>query len=253
MRPESIGQYHECWSVVLALAPDQFRDIRTGVLLIDQAAALTAAFDHLRAEFHFAERKIKDERLARIARQLLEMSYEAYAAGEEKQGAHILQECEGLIWSSYSLRPKYAVEAERRVFGTNITYAGVKVSPYPYEGTAADLGADQTKLLALARRYAHAYLDRSEAFKYMSWVIDPKGQIKRTSIVPREDSQSVLPPVQRSFGYKRLKELAQTGEIRASVLVEVVAPLGNGLVSFGLEQRDRPRVKAVQLFERGRF
>ena len=247
---ETLGQWHELWAYILGSAPDRFVNVSYSAPLADQSRALREAFESLRSGFYFAQRKLKDERLSRIAEELIEMSFEAYVRGDEKTGAHTLGECEGLIWPSMRCRVKYAVEAERRAFGENVTYAGVTVSPYPYEGSAADLGADQATLLSLAQRHFLAYQREEREFKYFSWVIDNAGTIRRTSINPREDEHPVLQPVQRSWGYKRLKELGQSGQIRACVLMEVLGSLGDGIVIYNLEQRAHCRVSARQLFKR---
>jgi hypothetical protein len=91
---ESVGQYHDLWSWVILNAPDDFRGFNEEP--VDQKQALREAFDDLRAGFRFARQKIKNERLARIAQELIEMSYDAYSIGDMKTGAHILQECAGL-------------------------------------------------------------------------------------------------------------------------------------------------------------
>lgn len=215
----------------------------------DQPMALQEAFARLRSGFYLAERKLKDPHLAKIAAQLIEMSLEAYLAGDAKTGAHTLQECEGLVWPARRLEVKYGVEAERRACGTNVIYADVVPSPWPSEGTAADLGHDQASLLELAIKWSRELQEKGIDFRYMSWVIDPEGVIRRTSFEPTEDEHPVLKPVQRSRGYKRLKELGQKGQIRACVLTEIINPDWEGLVSYDLEETGRLRVSARQLFK----
>jgi hypothetical protein len=249
VKSETLGQYHDHWAWLILSAPDRFRDVRTFKLLDDQQAALREAFDELRSGFHFVERKLKDERLTRVAAELIEMSLEAYLAGDVKTGAHTLGECEGLIWPSQARTPKYAIAAERRAFGENVLYAGQVASPYPYEGTAADLGADQAKLLALAMDWSRSHQEQGRDFKYFSWVVDLDGAVRRTSVEPKEDRHPVLQPAQRSWGFRRLKELGEAGQIRACVLMEIMVPQSDGLVSFDLEERGRPRVSARQLFK----
>jgi len=249
-QPETLGQYHDMWSKILLCAPDQFYDVRDMSLVSDQRQALLDEFARLRSGFHFVGQKLKDERLLRIAQELMEMAFEAYLIGDKKLGAHTLQECEGIIWPSLHIKTKYAVEAERRAFGENVLYSNIVVSPYPYEGTSSDLGTEQTTLLALAEKWCRAYQMQQKEFKYFSWVIDADGGIRRTSLEPKEDDYPILPPVQRSFGFKRLQELGHSGQIRACVLVQIISPLGDGIVSFELEQRGRPRVSARQLFKR---
>ena len=124
------------------------------------------------------------------------------------------------------------------------------MSPYPYEGSSSDLSANQTELLALAERWCRAYQAQQRPFKYFSWVLDSTGVVRRTSSEPKADGHAVLAPVQRSLGHKRLRELGHTGQIQACVLMEIVGPLGSGIVSYELEQRGRPRVSARQIFNR---
>jgi hypothetical protein len=243
---ETLGQYHDSWSAVILLAPDRFSDVRSGALLLDQKEALKEAFDQLRSGFHLARLKLKDPRMARISQELIEMSFESYSTGDRKSATHMLQECEGIIWPKYRLKTKYAVEAERRAFGENIIYANVVVSPYPYEGTSDDLGEDQAALLKLADGHCKSAQEERKEYKYLSWVIDNGGIIRRTSSEPKEDKHPILPPVQRSWGYKQLKALGESGEIRACVLTQI----SGGLVVYDLEQRGRPRVSARQLFKR---
>src|ERR1022692_1802836 len=247
---ETLGDYHDFWSTVILCAPDRFYDVRRMNLADDQKQALSEAFERLRSGFRFVGQKLKDTRLTRVVEELVEMSSEAYVAGDTKRGAHTLQEGEGIIWPSRHAGIKYAVEAELRAFGDNVLYEDVVISPYPYEGTSADLSSDQAKLLTLAERWCRSYQDQRRDFKYFSWVIDSGGTIRRTSSEPKEDDHPILPPVQRSWGFKRLKELGHTGQIQACVLMEIVGPQGDGIVSYELEQRGRPRISARQLFKR---
>jgi len=250
MEFETLGQWHDNWAWVLLSAPDHFRDIRTDGLIPDQQAALIDAFDQLRLGFHFAERKLDDFRLTKIAAELIEMSLEYYLSGDPKAGAHALQECEGLIWQGRKQKVKYGIEAERRAFGENILYAGIVPSHFPFEGTEADLGPDQALLLPLAMKWSRAYQEQWKDFKYFSWIIDRAGFVWRLSVEPREDEHPVLRPAQRSRGFKRLKELGQSGDIRACVLMEILGPHGDGLVCYDLEEIGRPQVSARQLFKR---
>jgi hypothetical protein len=245
---ETLGQYHDHWAWTLGYAPDRFRDVRTIGLAADQHGALQEAFQQIRSGFPFVARKLKDQRLTRVAAELIEMSLEAYLAGDSKTGAHALQECEGLIWPGRRQKVKYAIEAEKRAFGENVLYAGIVPSPFPYEGTAADLGPDQATLLALATRWSRAWQATGKDFRYMSWAIDMDGVIRRISAEPKEDAHPVLEPAQRSWGFKRLKELGENGGIRACVLMAIIAPQGDGLVSYDLEERGLPRVSGRQLF-----
>ena len=243
-KPETLGQYHDLWASLILMAPDRFYDVSNMSLVPDQKTALVKEFGRLSDGFHFARKQIKDARVTRIVEELIAMSLESYLADDKKSGAYMLQEARGLVWPSHKLDVKYGVEAERRAFDTNVLYANVAISPYPFEGTADDLGSDQAILLILAERWFISYNEQLKDFRYFSWVMDPYGVVFRTSVEPKEDESPVLKPLQRSWGHKRLKELGQGGAIRACVLMQQMP----GLVTFDLEQVERPRVSARQLF-----
>src|SRR5262245_3617869 len=57
LRPESIGDYHAVFAMVLSCAPDHFKPI--GGEKVDQPQALRDAFDDLREKFRFAKKRIK--------------------------------------------------------------------------------------------------------------------------------------------------------------------------------------------------
>lgn len=99
---ESLGQWHDFWAVILLSAPSDFSEYdektTTMVKVPDQAGALKEAYETLISGFQFAERKLKDEQLVHIVRELIEMAFEAYWAGDGKRGNHTLQEAEGMIW-----------------------------------------------------------------------------------------------------------------------------------------------------------
>jgi|GEM_PF-1232690 len=246
---ESLGQYHDLWAVVVLSAPNNFRGINDEP--VDQIVELKNAFDGIRGNFHLTKKNISDDRLYRIAQELVEMSYEAYVAGDAKTGAHILQECEGMIWRSRTQDVKYRVEAERRVFGEIVTFAGIRISPYPYEGAIGDLGNDQATLLEIARTYVEHYLSKWRDFRFFAWIMEADGSVKRISSSPKEDDTTVLKPVQKSISacFRQAKALAESGKIRACVVMEIIAPQGDGLVCYDLEQKGFPRVSARQIFK----
>jgi hypothetical protein len=247
-KPESLGQYHDIWAKIVLSAPDKFRGVNSE--LLDQKAALRDEFARLREGFRFARPKLKAPRMERIAEELIEMSYEAYATGDSKTGAHALQECEGLIWSGRRSKPKYVVEAERRAFGDNLVYAGIKVSPYPYEGSSADVMPDQAALLALAEKSVRSYLAARRDFKFFAMLMDGDHAVRKITRDP-DDVALTFTPLQKSYRatYYRLKELAGVGAVRACIMVQVVGPLGSGITCFDIEQPDAPRVSARQMFK----
>jgi len=246
---KTVVEYHDYLASVVLQAPDRFYDVCAMSQAADQPQELERAFDQLRSQFHLIRRKLNDEHLSKICQTLIDMALEAYASGDSKVGAHTLQEARGMIWPSWAVRPKYAVEAERRAFGSNSLFADVMVSPYPYEGTANDLGSDQAELLALAKRWCETYQLQRREFKHFVWAISAGGIVSRVSAEPKEDEHPILKPIQRSLGLKRLKELAKGGEIRACVIMSILAPQGEGIVTFDLEQLGHPRVSARQRFK----
>jgi hypothetical protein len=246
-KPESLGQYRCIWASIVLSAPDNFPGLNSENL--DQEKALREEFDRLRDGFRLARSKLKAPRMEGIARELIEMSFEAYLAGDAKTGAHTLQECEGLIWPGSRLKVKYGVDAERRAFGDNVVYAGVVVSPYPYEGTSSDVAAEQATLLAAAKTSCHNYLTARRDFKFFALVMDQSGQVKKVTSAP-DDVLLSIAPVEKSFRgtFRRLKNLAESGEIRACLLTQVIGPLGSGLAIYDIEQPGKPRVSARQAF-----
>jgi hypothetical protein len=224
---ESLGQYHDHWATIVLCAPDGFRDLDSQP--VDQREALDEAFDVLRSGFVFVERKIKDRRQVRIMRELLEMSYEAYVSSDTKAGAHSLQECEGLIWQSRAGRIKYAVEAERRAFGEVITYAHVKISPLPYEGTAADLSRHETQLYDAAQRCCLDYFSRQEDFKPILLVLEPDGTVR--------DLKS------RSWkkGQEELRSLVRGSRCLGFVRAEVAVSGMSGVLVYTIETPNQPQ------------
>jgi hypothetical protein len=246
-RFESIGQWHDVWAWLLVQAPDRFRPRRGEV--VDQPAALRDAFEELRSGFHFAKHKVKDERLVRILHEMVAMSQEAYSSGNRRVGAHILQECEGLIWKKQSLRIKHAVEAELRAFGALELFKDVRVSIYPYEGTAADLGEDQKGLLEVAIVHAHRYLEARQKFEFFAWAVETNGRTIRISRDPVGDEHAAPAPLQKSWrsSVNRIRKLVAEDRIRASAVVELVCPswAPGGSLSFKLDQRGFPTAKPI--------
>ena len=144
---------------------------------------------------------------------------------------------------------KYAIEAEKRVFGELKTFAGITVSPYPREGTIEDLGKYQSQLMKLGEHYVRSYQSDLREFKYFSWVIDKSGVIKRITSEPSEDTHELLKPAQR-MGMKRIKQLAKDNEIIAAMIVSIVGPLGGGIVGYDIEELGRCQVSARQTYRR---
>ncbi|KPF68408.1 hypothetical protein IP84_10245 [beta proteobacterium AAP99] len=235
------GQYHDAWAEVILCAPDRFMSFDDRP--VNQRAELDRAFRALREGFHYAERRVKNERLRRICREMIEMSYEAYVAGDAKLGTHIFQECEGLIWPSRQLRIKHAVEAERRAFGDVRHFANVKISPYPYEGGEGDLGPIQKELLEYARTVCESRLSEVEGFMLV-WVM----KVDRTIVDVRLRSQKKA----REF----IREGASSGQFIGAASAQLLP--GGGLLVYDLEEPGKPFISARylrrgDLFEAPRF
>jgi hypothetical protein len=247
---QSLGEWHDALVHLRFSAPDKFLFSGTHQLASDQKEALSAAFEQLKSNFRFVRKKVKDDRVMGVIEELLAMSIEAFKDGDERRADLILAEVEGMIWPSHKRPVKHAPEAERRAFGELKLFAGVRVSPYPLDGNAADLGSDQVTLLNLAYRYTRAYQRSQRSFRAFAWVIDNTGAILRTSAEPKEDDHPILQPVQRSYGYKRLRDLGRSNEIRACVLVEGTLLGEAAAICYNLEQRGHPRVWAAQGYSR---
>jgi hypothetical protein len=230
---ESLGQYHDFWATIVLCAPDNFRSVDGSP--VNQQAELRASFHLLREWFHLVEKKFKDPRLVCVLRELLMMSEEAYVAGEAKRGAHVLQECEGLIWPSRAGDLKYVVEAEERAFGNLELFKDVFVSPYLYEGAVSDLGEGQRVLLQLASTECGSKFQREEDFKWLLWILDADG------LARREQPKS----------WRKAEEMIRTGYSSGSIAAYCKAELSfggfGGLLSYTLEERSKPRVKAVTI------
>jgi hypothetical protein len=232
---ESLGQYHDHWASIVLYAPDRFQDLDGNP--VDQRAALEEAYEVLRSGFEFVVRKVNNPRQIRIMRELIEMSYEAYLAGDTKMGAHALQECEGLIWPSRSSKLKYVVEAERRAYGDVQTYADVTVSPYPYEGTESDLTPTELQLYAEAHRRCLEFFARQEDFKPFVLVLTAAGGVSQL----------------KQQSWKKTKELIQSmvgeGESTGFVRSEVFVSGMSGVLTHTIETKDRPQISIRSLVQ----
>ena len=244
---ERVGDYHALWGRLVLSAPDKF-DSFDGKP-VNQDKSLREAFSDLRNGFHFVRQRVKDERLLRILEEMLDISLEAYLAGDVKRGAHALQECEALIWASKTwLKPKCVVEAELRAFGELELFKDVRVSIYPYEGTRDDLSPSQGRLLDHAYAQCVKYTNDGHDFNWFSWVIDNDDNIRRLSIEPKNDQSAQFAPLQKSrrAANSRLQDLAIEGRIKSSVFVSALFPLAGGLLTFSLEDKGRARIEVIQ-------
>lgn len=230
---ESLGQYHDHWASIVLHAPDDFQDFDGNV--VNQRQALEEAYDVLRAGFVFVERKIKDPRQLRILRELIEMSYQSYLARDVKSGAHTLQECEGLIWPSRLARLKYVVEAERRAFGEVVSFAHVKVSPYPYEGSESDLTPGEAQLRSEADRRCIDFFAKHEDFKPFVLVLSRSGDVRQLKLQSWKKSKD------------EILSLVAEGNCMGFVKSEVVVSGMSGVLIHTIETPRRPQISVRSL------
>jgi hypothetical protein len=96
--PTRFSEYHNTLVSVLLQSPNRFKSFDDSN--VDQKEALREAFEGLQKTFPLVEKKLKDEYLAAILRELLRMAYEFYSSGDSRNGAYALQEVEGTVWPS---------------------------------------------------------------------------------------------------------------------------------------------------------
>jgi hypothetical protein len=233
---ESAGQYHGFWAVVLLRAPDQFR-VSWSSEKIDQKQALEDCYETLRTGFKFVEKRIKDDRLLGVLRELIEMAFEAYRAGDQKRGNRLLQECEGLIWPSQSFGTAFAGEAERRAFGDVVLFPEAKPPKFDREGTANDLGPRQRLLLNYVDALCASLLDAKVSFEPMTHVLNRRGEIEQIKQRSRKKTMQVV------------AERATEAAIDASATTELGLSGGSGNLIHDLEERGLPRVSVTCLVE----
>ena len=225
---ESLGQFHDFWSSILLSAPDKFH-LSFLDTPIDQRQALLDSFETMRIGFAFVRRKVKDERLLRVLEELIQMSFEYYSSGDRKRGIQALQECEGLIWPSHSIRLKLAADAEQRAFGEIDLFRDIKPSRFEGEGTAADLGKGQRILFKHANHFAQNHILSQSEFKPAFHILRSSGEVKELKLSSQKKTLA------------EIVRLAEAGEISAYVRTEYVFL---GLLIHDIEEREMPRVSA---------
>lgn len=229
---ETLGHYHDHLRHIMFSAPDGFPEYDWDPRRMTQRKRFDEAYERLLAGSGLAEKRLKDGRQVGIWRELLKMAHEAYLAGDRKRGAHILQEAEGLVWTSQAVRPKHAVEAERRAFGDLLLYRDVVLSPYPCEGTEADLGEVQRQLW----RHAVAEVERlSDGLEPLvrSWTMACDGTVR---VVTGRSRKAMLQTVRDGAA-----DGSFVGWARAELLP------GGGLLCVDVEQAGRARVSVRAL------
>jgi hypothetical protein len=83
-------------SWIVLSAPAQFPT--TGSFSDDQSKNLLVAFDLVYAGFSLVEKRIKDSSRLEELRTLLRDALVAYQHGDDKKGAHLLQDFQGMVF-----------------------------------------------------------------------------------------------------------------------------------------------------------
>ena len=233
---DSLGDYHAFLGTVLFRAPD---DLAFASLdgPVDQTQALADAFESLKRGLVLAKSKLKDERRQRIAQELLVMAFDFYTAGEKKNGIAALQELEGLIWPSRSVRQYLVAEAERRAFGHAVLFAAVKPRRYDGEVTRDRLGPRQLSLLeaAQARTLRAIQEGHREGFK-ICLVCTSTGQIDEV----RASSKKKL--------LEKIRRRVDAAEVLAVVRAELVFL---DLLVLDIEEQNQALVSARSTLKNG--
>lgn len=225
---DSLGVYHDFWIKVQSDAPDELTYSFLEVP-VDQVQALLDAFESLHRGLNLAKRKLKDDRRCRVAEELLRMAYDFYSSGARKQGIACMQEAEGLIWPSLTIKPNFAFEAERRAFGDLTLYADARQQRYEGEVTVEQLGAHQRLLFDVARdRMTHAIQQGRESCKFFL-AVTAGGEVVE---VKKPSRKKILEEARRRVS---------DAEIVAFVSAELVFL---GVSVLDLEQVNTPRVSA---------
>jgi hypothetical protein len=167
--PESFADYHNHLMWVMSYSPDLFTSFDDEP--VDQPAALRQSFDVLIEAFPFIENKLKDPYLAAILRELIHMSYEFFATGDDDNGIYVLQEVEGTVWPSRRVPSRHSPAAEQRAHGKLERYAGVIPNPYPYTGTINNMGPAQRHLYEQVRMIYEQGIETLKVGQTHHWLL----------------------------------------------------------------------------------
>ncbi|WP_147330461.1 MULTISPECIES: hypothetical protein [unclassified Duganella] len=236
-RPTRFSEYHDTLVSVLLQSPNRFKSFDDSN--VDQKEALREAFEGLQKTFPLVEKKLKDEYLAAILRELLRMAYEFYSSGDSRNGAYALQEVEGTVWPSRNVPPRHALDAECRVHGTLKRYAGKAPNPYPYPGSVEDMGHSQLQLFSAVLRQ---YEDGSETLQpgdEHNWLLGPD------TIARKFNAQS-----KKAAATRFTQELST----RTSLAALRATSVFGSLLIFDIEETHRPRISVrgkPELFKTG--
>lgn len=182
--PSSLAEYHDYLVSVMLKSPGDFTSFDGSV--VDQPLALREAFEVLQEAFPYVEKKLKDAYLSAILRAMLQMAYEFFASGDERNGIYAIREVEGSIWPSARIPPRHAPAAEQRAHGKVERYAGVVPSPYPFTGSKEDMGPSQRALYLTVWLRHTTGEEKWESGQIDNWLLLPGGQTVRVSARSRK-------------------------------------------------------------------
>lgn len=223
--PNSFSSYHDNLVSVLLKSPNRFTSFDDTP--VDQKEALREAFDVLQEAFPLVEKKLKDEYLAAILRELIRTSYEFFSDGDDRNGAYALQEVEGTVWPSQKVPPRHAPDAELRAHGKLERYLGVIPNPYPYLGKIEDMGPSQLRLYQAVLNSVEDNGDPIETGKTQNWLLGLDGVARRFNERSRKAATA-----------RFTRELAERTSLAA---LRVEGGFGTSL-AFDVEERDCPRI-----------
>lgn len=224
----SIGEFHDFWTSVTFKAPS---DLHYSFLStrVDQKQALLDAFDSLKRGLDLVTKKVADERTMGVLHALLEMARGYFQANDRKLALQCMQEAEGLIWKSQSIRLERAADAERLAFGDVQKFKDLPARRYDGEGTLETLGPGQRSLWDEAHKRALGHLKTQEQFKPFTLALNRAGEIFQLNRPSRKKTN------------EELKRLAEAGEIVAFSRTELVLL---GILIHDFEEKEQPQVSA---------
>jgi hypothetical protein len=114
MAARAIADYHDFLSLVIVCCPD-FPEL--DFLAPSEQLNVDRAFAELERDLPCTKARVRDEKRMAVLFEMLRMAHEAYRQGNDKRGAFILQELQGIIWPSEALPVLYENEARHRLSG----------------------------------------------------------------------------------------------------------------------------------------
>lgn len=223
--PKEFSHYHDFLVCVMLQSPNDFTSSDEGP--VDQPKALKEAFETLQEAFPLVEKKLKDDYLSAVLRELIQMSYGFFSAGDIRNGIYALQEVEGTVWPSRRVPPRHAPDAERRVYGELQRYAGVTPNPYPYEGSAEDMGKFQRQLFEAVLTAYESGSESLHADTEHHWLLGVDSVTRRTSERSKKAAVARL-----------TQELSTSSSLAALRAVNVCGDL----LIYDVEEAGRPRI-----------